>query len=299
MLTARDTVVDRVTGLDAGADDYLVKPFAFEELAARLRALARRAGGPRRAARRRPCSRSATDRPRRGAPRGHRATVSGSSSARASSRCSSACCATRARCSPATSCSTTPGRSGVAVTPNARRRLRPLPAREARHRRASGSGPLRGDRLPARGHGVTGAPRPSDARLLRRVRRQLVAWSGGIVLRRARRARDRPARWPSARSLEATGVDQLDRRADALGRFISGGPDRTGSGPVPGRPRVRRAVVGDVRLRAGARSARCSARPGSTLPAGLPDDAALTAARTSGLDRHPDARRRAARRCAS
>ena len=42
MLTARDTVNDRVTGLDAGADDYLVKPFAYEELAARLRALARR-----------------------------------------------------------------------------------------------------------------------------------------------------------------------------------------------------------------------------------------------------------------
>jgi two-component system, OmpR family, response regulator len=49
MLTARDTVNDRVTGLDAGADDYLVKPFAFEELAARLRALARRREpGPRR-----------------------------------------------------------------------------------------------------------------------------------------------------------------------------------------------------------------------------------------------------------
>jgi DNA-binding response OmpR family regulator len=43
MLTARDTVTDRVTGLDAGADDYLVKPFAYEELSARLRALARRA----------------------------------------------------------------------------------------------------------------------------------------------------------------------------------------------------------------------------------------------------------------
>jgi DNA-binding response OmpR family regulator len=50
ILTARDTVGDRVTGLDAGADDYLVKPFAYEELAARLRALSRRASGPRRAA---------------------------------------------------------------------------------------------------------------------------------------------------------------------------------------------------------------------------------------------------------
>ena len=42
MLTARDTVNDRVTGLDAGADDYVVKPFSYDELAARLRALARR-----------------------------------------------------------------------------------------------------------------------------------------------------------------------------------------------------------------------------------------------------------------
>lgn len=42
MLTARDTVVDRVTGLDAGADDYLSKPFDFDELLARVKALLRR-----------------------------------------------------------------------------------------------------------------------------------------------------------------------------------------------------------------------------------------------------------------
>ena len=42
MLTARDTVADRVLGLDAGADDYLVKPFALRELEARIRALLRR-----------------------------------------------------------------------------------------------------------------------------------------------------------------------------------------------------------------------------------------------------------------
>ena len=46
MLTARDAIDDRVTGLEAGADDYLVKPFALRELLARVRALLRRSQAP-------------------------------------------------------------------------------------------------------------------------------------------------------------------------------------------------------------------------------------------------------------
>ncbi|MBE9178876.1 response regulator transcription factor [Oculatella sp. LEGE 06141] len=45
MLTARDTISDKVMGLDAGADDYMVKPFDLEELSARIRSLLRRGGG--------------------------------------------------------------------------------------------------------------------------------------------------------------------------------------------------------------------------------------------------------------
>ena len=86
MLTARDAIADRVEGLEAGADDYLVKPFALEELLARIRALLRRtvaepAAGP--AAVRRP-----GDGQRR---RALCAAASGRSSSRARSTCCSSC----------------------------------------------------------------------------------------------------------------------------------------------------------------------------------------------------------------
>ena len=64
VVTARDAVSDRVEGLDAGADDYLVKPFAVEELRARVRALLRRTGAGRAARCASPACRS-TRRPAR------------------------------------------------------------------------------------------------------------------------------------------------------------------------------------------------------------------------------------------
>ena len=95
MLTARDAVADRVAGLEAGADDYLVKPFAVQELVARLRALTRRRGDP--SARRCPTPTSASTR-RRARPR---AAGARSSSPGARWRCSSCCCASRGASSPA------------------------------------------------------------------------------------------------------------------------------------------------------------------------------------------------------
>ena len=128
LLTARDAVDDRVVGLDAGADDYLVKPFAFAELLARLRALMR--ARPDRASRR---ARASGDLRLDPAPHAHLARRAASStSRRRSSPCSSSSCAARARRSRAAQLLERCLGHGLRAPLEHRRRLRRLPAREDR-----------------------------------------------------------------------------------------------------------------------------------------------------------------------
>ena len=152
MLTARDGVDDRIGGLDAGADDYLTKPFSFEELLARLRALTRRAPVAR------PPVLEVGD--LRLDPAAHRAWrgQTSSTSRERSSRSSRCSCAGRAWRSHARSCSTAHGtsRSRAARTSST---CSPLPAGEGRQalrlRLARNSAQRR---LPAASRAVTRLP---------------------------------------------------------------------------------------------------------------------------------------------
>ena len=100
MLTARDSEVDKVVGLELGADDYVTKPFSSRELVARVRAVLRRGGERRRAARRHAGRGRPGAHGRRPAHRVRRRRGRCPCRSR-SSTCSSCCCATPAGCSPA------------------------------------------------------------------------------------------------------------------------------------------------------------------------------------------------------
>ena len=236
MLTARDTVNDRVTGLDAGADDYLVKPFAYEELSARLRALARRSEARRAAPG--PGPRRRPDRARRAKPPGD-----GQGQVRR---------AQPARVLAAGVLPAAPGpvadprpapRPGMAVLRRGHaqrgRRVRALPAHQARRsgragsRRsaASATGWPMADQA-GDGRSAPSAPRSeSDARLVRGVRWRLVAWSGGSTLL-VLIALGVALYLSVASSLQSTAVANLDQRADQIVSFVKGERPSNDDSPI-------------------------------------------------------------------
>ena len=181
MLTARDTVGDRVTGLDAGADDYLVKPFAFEELSARLRALARRGAPPGRRTRPNLVAGPIDARRDRAARHGRRGDGRPQPARVLAARMPAAAC----RPDPV---ARSAARPGLAVRGGGhaqrRRRLHPLPARQARDRPGAISrrSAESATASPMPDGAITPARRGPREAALRRVRINLALWSGGITL---------------------------------------------------------------------------------------------------------------------
>ncbi len=255
VLTARDTVADRVMGLDAGADDYLVKPFAYEELAARLRALARRADGTVavRAGNLLTSGSITLDDVRRrvtvGRPgdRAEPARVLAPRVLPASSR-------RGAHPRPAARPRLAVGRGG---DPQRGRRLRPLPARRSWVRPARGSGPCAGS--------ATGSRTRRDGR---EQRRRATPRRGPPPARPVDR-RDRPRRPHRPRGHPDPGGRRLAR------------VQRHGPAPGAGRPDHRRRCATDP---AGATrsAAPRSASPSAVGAPGPSPSSSRRAARSSG-----------------
>ena len=313
MLTARDAIGDRVDGLDAGADDYLVKPFAYDELAARLRALGRRAtdtGRPRRSSTRRLVSGTIVlDEASR------RVSVDGAEVELSRQEFALLECLLRnaGRVLSRDELLDRAWPVGVAADPERGRGLRPLPAHEARaSRRPDRDGarlglppvrpmtepgpaalpaeeadapPPRETRSPAfRRQRPAAAAASPDAPLLRRTGRRLVAWSAGtmlvvlVVLGAALYG-------AVARSLAATSETQLAQRAQSIVVVPEPG--------VPAVPRPWRAA-GRLRLRRpGARHRgghRHGHRPGHRSAPRWPSEPARHHGRHRRSAGHPDGR---------
>ena len=298
MLTARDTVNDRVPGLDAGADDYVVKPFAYQEVAARLRALARRAEpGPRRAEPKLTAGAIALDEAAR------RVTVSGRN-VDLSPREFSLLEALLRHAGQTLTRDQLLDHAwpfSVAVTPERRRRLRALPADQARRRRLPGRDRPRRGVPPRRWLTARGStPREDDAeqaalaedgRLIRRTRWRLVAWSGlstlvvlvvlgGGAVRRGRADARRRVRRPARGAGRAAGSSGLegDRSPTTAARtrvgFMFGGGNTL---PLPvRRRRRRRSQLGRERV---GRARRAAATARASMPPRAAADGRRRAAR--------------------
>ena len=262
MLTARDSVEDRVAGLDSGADDYLVKPFAFAELLARLRALARR--GDARAAERARGGRSAArpgDAPRLAGLRADPALGQGVRAAR-----DVHAAARRGALAPA------PARARVGLRLREplerRRRLHRPPAQQDRRAvRPALAGDGAGSRLPAaRGRRRLDATADPPARL-GRVR--------GRDGRRARRSRGRSStcasdRTSRRRSTGSCGCARTTSPCSSASRARRSRPSIAAASSRRARP-TRRCSTGAAawwtrRRRSAAR--RCSAPPSCGGPGG-------------------------------